>query len=219
MNRSQIFVGLAMVACACFIGIWLYPQLPQQIPTHWNASGQVNGYTEKPWGVFLLPLTMLAILGIFELIVRYSPRGFRLDRSRHVVGVFALATCGLLFLIFVAQLWAASGHATQPNQFVVPGIGILFMIFGNYMGKVPKNFFIGIRTPWTLASNEVWGKTHRFGGIAFVLAGLVLVVATPFGAPHWLLPVVVGVIVALSLGYSFVAYQRLEGFSENHDED
>lgn len=218
MNRSQRIIGLAMAISATLIGAWLYPHLPQQIPTHWNAAGQIDGYTTKPWGVFLFPGIMFAILGIFELIVRYSPRGFRLDKSRHVVGIFALASCGMLFLIFIAQIWAASGHAVQPDRFVLPGIGLLFIVLGNYMGKVPKNFFIGIRTPWTLASDEVWGKTHRFAGVVFVIAGLAMLVSAPFGAPVWEVIAAGSAAGLLPLVYSFVAYRQLEGFSENEEE-
>ncbi len=218
MNRHQRIAGLAMATAALAVALWFYPRLPARIPVHWNMDGQVDGYAAKTWGVILLPLTMFAILGIFELIVRYSPKGFRLDQARHVVGIFALACCGMLFLVFIAQIRAASGHAVQPDRFVIPGMGLLFIVLGNYMGKIPKNFFIGIRTPWTLASDEVWGKTHRFAGIVFVIAGLAMLVSAPFGTPTWGFVVVAGAAGILPLGYSFVIYRRLEGFSAERRE-
>lgn len=212
MKNVHRLIALALIVAAFGLAAWFYPRLPDPVPVHWNASGEVDGTAAKPWGVLFLPLMMIAQWLIFEAIVRFSPRGFRLEAARDVVGILAVATIGLLLLVFAAQVLMASGRNVSLETFLGPGIGLLLIVLGNYLGKVPKNFFIGMRTPWTLASDEVWYRTHRFAAPLFVIAGLILVLAMPFGAPYWLLPATVLPAAIAPLIYSFVVYRRLEGF-------
>jgi uncharacterized membrane protein len=90
----------------------------------------------------------------------------------------------------------------------------MFMVIGNYFGKTRKNFFLGIRTPWTLASDEVWGRTHRLAGRLFILQGLIMFAGVLFEIPVAVLLGMVGVIVVVPVVYSYVVYRRVEGFGE-----
>ena len=122
----------------------------------------------------------------------------------------------LAFLLFIHV--AVLGHALEwwgadMGRPVLVGVGLLLAVLGNYLGKTTRNFFLGIRTPWTLASDEVWRRTHRLGGWTMVAAGVALVVMGLFGASEMALLVIVGAAALIPVVYSFFAYRALEGFN------
>ena len=213
------------VLCFIFIGItvavaaFLYPSLPEQIPTHWNLAGEIDDYTPKPWGVMIMPLVALMVFIIMKLIPIVSPKGFRTDQFKGVINIFTVVLVGFMSGIGLLVLLAATGRDVHINEMTYAGVGLLFIVLGNYMSKVRKNFFIGIRTPWTLASDEVWSRTHRLGGWMFVLIGFFLFINAFVQVPEaWL----VGSIIAVALVpvvYSFVLYRKIEGFEEEHPQD
>ena len=165
-SRANIICFL-LIGVAVAVAAWLYPALPQQIPTHWNIDGEVDAYTAKPWGVMIMPLAAILVFAIMRLIPAISPKGFRTDKFKDVINVFTVAMVGFMSGVDVLVLLEANGQDVRINEAIFAGVGLLFIVLGNYMGKVRKNFFIGIRTPWTLASDEVWSRTHRLGGKVF----------------------------------------------------
>lgn len=205
--------GFALVVIAFAFALWIYPSLPNPVPTHFGPGGGVNGYTPKPWGALIGPIMLLGIWIVFWSLPRLSPRGFRLEPFQAVYGTIELVLLGLLFVLTVAGLLAADGRPI-PIALVVPiSIGILFVILGNYMGKFTKNFFLGIRTPWTLASDEVWARTNRLGGWLFVLAGLALIIEALLRVFQPAAIIATLLIPSLvSVLYSYVLYKRIEGF-------
>ena len=213
MNRRVADALSVLLILAAFgVGAWLYPSLPEQIPTHWNARGDVDGWTPKPWGAFLLPLIAVGTLVLMKLIPVISPKGFRTDEFLGVVSLFQLVLVAFETILGTVILLFAAGHDIDVSLFIMVAVGILFLILGNYLGKVRKNFFIGIRTPWTLASDEVWARTHRLGGWLFAAAGVLMIVGGFTGLPFAL---TVGAAVLAGLipvVYSFLAYRRIEGF-------
>lgn len=209
-----LFIGTAIGVAA-----YLYPGLPEQIPTHWNGAGEIDDYTPKPWGVILLPLAAMLAFGTMRLIPIISPKGFRTDKFMDVVNVFAVVIVGFMSWISILVLLVANGHDVRINELTFAGVGLMFVVLGNYMGKVRKNFFIGIRTPWTLASDEVWSRTHRMGGKVFMLLGLFMMINSIFRVPEkWLIAsIVAGALIPVV--YSYVIYRKIEGFSDDGDED
>lgn len=205
---------LIFIAITIAVAAYLYPTLPEQIPTHWNIDGEVDGYTPKPWGVLILPLAAVFIFVVMKLIPVISPQGFRTDQFRGVVNIFTVTMVGFMSAVALLVLLAASGRDVHMNEMIFAGVGMLFIVLGNYLGKVRKNFFIGIRTPWTLASDEVWNRTHRLGGWVFVLIGFFMIlnafVRFPVG---WLIGSIV-VVALVPIVYSFVLYRKVEGFKE-----
>ena len=158
--RANVFC-IFFIEAAIAVAAYLYPMLPEQIPTHWNFDGEVDGYTSKPWGV-----------AVMRLIPIISPKGFRTDKFMDVINVFTVTFVGFMSGIAILVLLEANGQDVRINEMTFAGVGLMFIVLGNYMGKVRKSFFIGIRTPWTLASDEVWSRTHRLGGKVFVLTGI-----------------------------------------------
>ena len=209
-------LSLIFIAITIAVAAYLYPSLPEQIPTHWNFQGEVDDYTAKPWGVMIMPLMAIFVFVIMKLIPVISPKGFRTDQFRGVVNIFTVTLVGFMSAVALLVLLSATGRNVHMNEMVFAGMGLLFIVLGNYLGKVRKNFFIGIRTPWTLASDEVWSRTHRLGGWIFVLIGFFMFLNAFIRFPEgWLIGSIV-VVALVPVVYSYVLYRKIEGFDE-HD--
>ncbi len=208
---ANIISLTGIVALAAYIA-YMYPGLPDPMPTHWNASGQPDDYMTKQWGSLTLAVIPVFMFLLYKVIPVISPRGFRTESFTGVLNILMTATVLFGCIIGVAAIQSAHGAQFNISTFVMVAVGLLFIIMGNFLGKVRKNFFLGIRTPWTLASDEVWAKTHRLGGWCFVIAGVIMAV---FGviapASPWLLYTVVA-IALFPVVYSYFAYRRIEGF-------
>lgn len=215
MTPYHRYVGLAIVILAFIGALFAMFAVDGPVPVHWNAAGKVDGYMEQPWGLLLLPGVMLGLFLIFQVIEFISPRGFRLGSFPRVVGIFQNAVLLFLALVFAAQLLYTAGIEVAMGQLIMLGTGALFIIIGNFLGKTRKNFFIGIRTPWTLASDEVWIRTHRLGGWVFVACGGVLLGSSFFAASPWFLLAVALCAALVPVVYSFIAYIQLEGFADD----
>ena len=182
-------------------------------------QGEVDDYTPKPWGVMIMPLIAAFVFIIMRLIPVISPKGFRTDEFRGVVNIFTVTLVGFTSSVALLVLLAATGRDVHVNEMVFAGTGLLFIVLGNYLGKVRKNFFIGIRTPWTLASDEVWSRTHRLGGWVFVLIGFLLFINAFVRFPQsWLIGSII-VVALVPVVYSFVLYRKIEGFEEERPRD
>jgi uncharacterized membrane protein len=208
--------GLIMVAVAFAATGILYSSLPDPMPSHWNAAGEVDGTMALPWGALIFPLVMLGLWLLFLALPAISPRGFRMSRFMGVYATIINTLLAFLLLIAGVVLAASLGHAVDISRIVPIGVGVLFVVIGNYLGKTTRNFFLGIRTPWTLASDEVWRRTHRLAGWLFVLAGLTIAATGVFNVIWvWLFVGVVLTAALVPVVYSFLVYRRLEGFSDD----
>ncbi len=159
---ARIVIVVALVA-AFGIAIWAYPQLPARVPSHWNAAGEVDGYSSRTFGAFGLPLIMLGLTVLLLGLPRIDPLKKNIEGFLPEYHVF-VAVFELFFLLIYAQtiLWAL-GTELSINVVMSIGCGALFMCVGWMIGRAKRNFFIGIRTPWTLMNEEVWDRTHALG--------------------------------------------------------
>ena len=220
MNKFRAdIISLLFVVVAITVAAVLYPSLPEQIPTHWNAQGVVDGYTKKPGGVIIMPAMAVFTFAVMKLIPIISPKGFRTDKFSDVFGVLQVTLVGFMSIVAVLVLLEARGLDVRINEMIIAGTGLLFVIIGNYLGKVRKNFFIGIRTPWTLASDEVWNRTHRIGGRLFMLSGVIIWLGALLRLPlSWTVGVAVG-LVLIPVVYSYFLYRKIEGFESDDSDD
>jgi uncharacterized membrane protein len=201
-------VGLLLTIAAFAVVLVMYPQMPEVVPTHWNIHGVADGHMAKPLGPFVLPLTMVGVLAIFALVRAISPREAPVERFARAYSILASAVLGfLLVLTFVAAL-IATGTPVNMTKVVMVAVGVLFVVIGNFMGKVTRNYFVGIRTPWTLSNDEVWYRTHRLGGKVFVVSGLAVILAVMLGQMALALPVLLAA-AAIPVVYSYLVYRRL----------
>lgn len=204
-------VSLVFVAIMLVVAVWIFPHLPAQAPTHWDAQGNVNGWMPRFWAAALPVLLQAGIAVLTPLLPYISPQKFEIRPFARVYGLLMLAIQGVLLVIGVAALLAGAGYHVPISMIAMMSAGALFMVIGNYMGKLRKNFFVGIRSPWTLASSAVWERTHRFAGWLFVAAGLAWIVA---GLTQLAVGWLVAIVLAASLVpyvYSYFIYRRLEG--------
>jgi len=198
-----------LVLSLIVVGV-LYDKLPDPMPTHWNIRGVADGFTPKPWGAFIGPIVMAAMILLLWLFPVISPRGFQIDPFRKVYGILKVSVGAFIFLINLAAVSQAL-EIGLPVERVIPAlVGLLFVILGNFMGKLRKNFFVGIRTPWTLASDEVWLRTHRLGGVVFFWCGLLIFIGSLLGmAGGWLFGLII-LAALVPVVYSFVFYRKIE---------
>ena len=203
---SPVLVVLSFALAAA-----LYSRLPQPVPVHWDAHGRANGFMAKPLGALILPITTLGTYLLLTVLPRMSPRGWGIDRFARVFELLKAAITAFLFLVTALALLAAAGAPVPIARVVPAAVGLLLVVLGNFMGKVTRNFFVGIRTPWTLASDEVWLRTHRLGGKMLVLGGVALLVSALLGGGFLLAGVAAVILAALvPVVYSYLLYRRLE---------
>lgn len=160
---------------------YAWTQLPAdaQLPIHWNIAGEVDGYAPKAMALLFAPAVAVLIVAVFAIVPLLEPRRENLNRGRtlyHAVWAGMLIVFAAVHAHIVA---AALGVAPERPSFLIPILGILFIVIGNFLGKTRSNFVMGVRTPWTLSSEYSWEKTHRWLGRVWVALGLATA-ASPF---------------------------------------
>jgi uncharacterized membrane protein len=215
-RKSALLIGFVLLLFAVAVSLWTYPHLPDRVPTHWDLGGNVNRYSSRFFAVALLPGLVAIVWLLMLLLPMISPRGFRLEGCAGAFYVSFLAILAFLFVLQVIIVRAQLGAAGPPNNLLFLTIGALFAVLGTQLGRFDKNFFIGVRTPWTLASDEVWRRTNTLIGRLLAAGGLLLMAVSPFtGLAIAILIALAAAIVVVSLGYSYVLYLRIEGFGSD----
>lgn len=211
----SLLVSAAFVLIAMGVAIWLYPRLPAHVPSHWDLAGNVNGYMSRFWAAAFPALSVLALAGLTWLLPVISPQRFRIEPFANVFVGLMLVVQASVLVIGLCILLGGAGFALPTEKVAMLATGALLMVLGNYMGKLRRNFFIGIRTPWTIASEATWERTHRFGGRLFMLAGVLVLVPAALDAPFWVPIACIFAAALIPVGYSYVIYRRLEGASND----
>jgi len=208
--KRHYFLASAILTVAVFaLSLAVYPQLPDRIPTHWNLQGKVDDYSGKG-SIFLMPGILVLLLGLFHILPWLSPKQFRVDSFRNTYDFLMFLVIALLSYIHFLMLWAGLSGSLDIDRALLGGLFLFFALLGNVLGRVRRNFWIGVRTPWTLASERVWNDTHRIAGKLFVLAGILGFVATMAGASPLFAVVIIGAAAIAAVTYSLVDYKRLE---------
>jgi uncharacterized membrane protein len=212
MKTRYFAACIALVAIALAATILAWPHLPERVPLHWNAHGEVDGWGPRGMMMVLGPGAMLAELALFSLLPVLSPKRFEVEAFLRTYLRVMLAAILLAGYITAILLFAALTGHVDVSSALLGGVSVLLVFVGNLMGKVRRNFFIGIRTPWTLASERVWHDTHRLAGKSLVAAGLASFAAALWGGlagiSAWIALVLAGALVPVA--YSFVRYRALE---------
>ena len=212
MNRRPMIIYSGVVVGAMtLLSVWAWTQLPAgaQVPIHWGIDGRVDGYAPKDVGLILLPLVTAGVAALLAVIPRFEPRRANLERSGKAYGAIWIAVVTLLGAIHVLAIAVALGAELEVSRLILIGAGLLFVVIGNYLPTVRPNYLVGIRTPWTLASDLSWVRTHRVGGRLFVVEGLVLIVLGLAGAGAEVLAVAIIGAVVVELVVVFVYSYRV----------
>ena len=211
--RSRWF-GLVIAAVAVAVSMWAYPQLPPTVATHWNVRGTPDGFSSRAVAVAIIPGVILVMTALFSVLPRLDPR--RENYTKFIGTYWLIANAVILFILIGHAMIIATGlgFAVKIDRLMPIGVGLLFIVLGNYITRVEPNWFVGIRTPWTLSSDSVWRKTHRTGGWLMVVGGFVIAASAflPHGA---FLPLFIGAIVIVAvipIVQSYILWKR-----EKHD--
>jgi len=198
MNKCNC-VLTALALFSIILASWGYSVLPQTVASHWNAAGEANGFSGKETS-FLFPVLAVIIVILFNWLPKYDPLAHNIEKFGAEWQIFKVVM--LVFFVYLQALFLAYnlGFAFNFTQLLAPAFAALFYAAGVMLAKAKRNYFIGIRTPWTLASDLVWDKTHSIGAklfkavaVAFLVVGLLL----PAMAIWVLLGLLLGVVLYL----------------------
>lgn len=202
--KASTAVCLALIAASFLLAAYYYAQMPERMASHWNAAGSVDGYAPKFFGLFLMPLLSVALFALFLAIPRIDPlrrnyAKFRKNYDSFVVLLLAF----LLYLYALTILWNV-GVAFSMPQVLAPAFAVLFYYCGVLIENAKRNWFVGIRTPWTLSSDRVWKRTHALGGKLFKACGVAALLGVVFPDAAFafvLAPVLAATVFAVVFSY------------------
>ena len=204
-NLKVLIISSIVTLLPIVAGLILWNQLPEQIPTHWNASGEIDGWSSKPFAVFGLPLIMVAAQWLCMLGTSADPK-----KENHPAKVLHL----VLWIIPVLSValntmtyMAALGKEVRIEVIMPILIGLILAIVGNYMPKCKQNYTIGIKIPWTLNSEENWNRTHLFAGWLWTFCGIALMLTGIIGG-FWIFLFVVLLMVFAPILYSYLLFRK-----------
>jgi uncharacterized membrane protein len=207
--RKSYWAIILIIIVSFASGIYLYPQLPEKFASHWNAAGEVDGYMPRFWGLFLMPLLSAGLFLLFVAIPRIDPLKHNIEKFRKYYDGFVVLIILFLFYMFLITIAWNFGYRFDITQLMAPALGVLFYYAGILTENAKMNWFIGIRTPWTLSNEKVWDRTHKLGGKLFKASGIITVFGAVF-QPYafWLIIVPVLFTVAYTIVYSYFEYQK-----------
>ncbi|MDQ6717612.1 MAG: SdpI family protein, partial [Gemmatimonadota bacterium] len=213
------WIPFVIVAVATAASLAVFSRLPESMPTHWGGNGQVNGSSPRLFGAFIIPAILLLTAIMMRALPAIDPRRENYQKFVGAFDAIFISTMLLLLILHIAMLAVGLGYPVAMGRIAPVGVGLLLMVLGNVMPQARPNWFIGVRTPWTLSSDRVWERTHRLAGYVFVMAGFILAIIGLIGArsgPIMLAPAFVIGAAALSLVvYSYVEWRR-EGKGAGH---
>ncbi len=208
--RQAMIPIIGIIVLSFLIGLYLYPMLPEQMVSHWNAAGVPDGYMHKFWGIFLMPLISIGLVLLFVAIPRIDPLKHNIEKFRIYFDTLIAIIIIFLFYLQMLTIFWSIGLRFSMIYMLTPAFGLLFLYIGVLTEKARRNWFIGIRTPWTLSSEKVWNKTHRLGGKLFKLAGVISFIGLAFGTlAFWFVIVPMPVFAAYMILYSYLEYRKL----------
>lgn len=209
--NQKYYLGAVAVILATLAGTLVaYPSLPNIVPIHWDAHGQVNGWGPK-WSLLVYGPGMMAFVALATAALPWlSPKKFEVDSFRATYLYIMIVIVAILAYIQILILLSSLGTALDVGRAIEGGVCLLITLLGNVLGKVRRNFYVGIRTPWTLASDSVWNRTHRLGAKTFFTGGLLGLLAVILRAPFWVPVIAILVAAFVPVIYSLVFYKQLE---------
>ena len=208
LKKEIPFIAIALLPFVYLAYIW--NELPKEVPMHWNASGEIDRWGDKS-ELFMIIFMLTGITYLIFLVIPYiDPKqklqnmGNKLNNLRMILGLFMSALA--IYILFSVQ------QKTSNPVLIFPLVGLLFAFLGNYFKTIKPNYFIGIKTPWTLENEEVWKKTHLLGGKLWFVGGLLM--ALTFVLPNniqiYTFLTIVGVITIVPIVYSYLEFKKIK---------
>lgn len=209
MKKRFLLLSCLLVLAALAAALLSYGQAPARIPTHWNLRGEVDGYGSRLM-LFAPAALMLAVAALWSVLPALSPRRFSVESFHDTYWQLGVIVVGMIAYFEALLLWTALGGEIGAGRALVAGLAIFLGLIGNLMGKVRRNFWIGIRTPWTLANERVWYATHRLAAKSMVVTAALALLAIALGMAPLAGVLLLAAGLAIPLVYSLLYYKRLE---------
>ena len=213
LRKSEIIITLLIIVSFA-TGASIYPVLPNQVASHWNMQGEVDGYMSRFWGAFFMPILSLAMGILFYAVPRIDPKRKNIEKFRvYFDGFIIIMFLFLLYLYLLTIVWNL-GYQFELIIALSPAFAVLYYYVGILMSYARPNWSIGIRTPWTLSSALVWDKTHDLSAKLFRLAGLFALVGIILPSYAFLFIVIPALIISVTaMLYSYLEYRKIHGKS------
>ncbi len=199
INRRFESVIWAMLAVNAAVSFWFYSRFPSRVPTHWNAAGEIDGWSTPGFAAFFFPAMIIALYLLLVFLPAADPQKKRYEEFSRPYQVIRFAIVAYMTMLYFVTSLIGLGYDISVPKVMALSIGLLFIVLGNFMPKFRKNWFVGIRTPWTLSNEDVWNMTHRVGGKLFTIGGL-LVMLTVFLRAEWSFIAMMIVVFAVTIG-------------------
>ena len=204
-NKALFIISCVIILIPAVIGLVLWDSLPESMPFHWNAQGEVDGYASKPVAVLGGPAIFLAAHVLCVAVTGADPKNKSIEGKPVWLVMMLMPVVSLA--VGALTIATALENKIDVNVILPLVMGGLFMIIGNYLPKCKQNHTIGIKVPWNLASEENWNRTHRFAGIVWVIGGALVMATSFFGAVY----VMLGILLTMAfvpMIYSYVIYKK-----------
>ena len=205
-NKKTLVITSLICLLPIIAGALVYKRLPETIATHFDLNGNPDGWSSRAFAVFGLPAILLAVNLLLPFMLRADPKHENMSGALVNITIWTIPVLSLL--CSGLTLGRALGYAVRIERVLPVFMGMLFILIGNYLPKTKQSYTMGIKLPWTLASEENWNRTHRLAGFLWVLAGIYFIVMSFIGwsFPAFVLPLVVMVLVPMA--YSYILYRK-----------
>ncbi|MFH1506633.1 MAG: DUF1648 domain-containing protein [archaeon] len=207
--KAAHWIIIAIIVISFIIGIYYYPQFPEEVASHWNTQGEVDDYMPKFWGLFLMPIISVGLFILFLWLPNADPYKENYKSFQNYFDGFIVILVAFLFYIYLLTIAWTLGFTANIGQLLTPAFGVLIYYCGVLISKAKRNWFVGIRNAWTLSSDKVWDKTHKLGGTLFKIAAVIAVIGGFFPeGTFWfvLLPIIAVVVIVFV--YSYLVYKK-----------
>ncbi|OGZ40051.1 MAG: hypothetical protein A3B04_03540 [Candidatus Portnoybacteria bacterium RIFCSPLOWO2_02_FULL_39_11] len=210
-DKKEI-LPIVLIVLIAAIGAYVYPQLPDLVPSHWGINGEVNGWMSKTFAMFFFPGLILGLYLLLSFLPLMDPLKKNIELFSYLYFWFKVAFVAFMSSLFLMTLYAGLGYEINVGRYVMWGIAFLFFFIGLMLPEIKKNYTIGIRLPWTLHSEIVWDKTHKFGGRLFIFLSILILLASflPGAYAFYILIAGIFLLLAILMGYSYWQFRKLE---------
>jgi uncharacterized membrane protein len=209
--KKLLLAALIIIIISFIVGIASYNYLPNSLASHWGPNGQVNGHMPKFWALFLLPVISIALFILFYFLPKIDPLKANYEKFQKYYDSFILVMILFMFYLYLLTILWNFRINFNMNTALIPALGFLFIYIGAIMKYLKRNWFIGIKTPWTITSDKVWDKTHKLGSRLFIISGIIMIAGIFFqNYIFWFVLVPVLVSAVWLFVYSYLEYRKTE---------
>lgn len=194
------------------VSAYLWNDLPDIVPTHFNAAGEADDWGPKWINAILIPSIGIVTYLMLVFLPAIDPKK-KIQAAQKPIAAIRLFMSVFMVGIYAFVMSSSMGSTINFGIYVQTGVGALIFIVGNYINSVKPNYFIGIRTPWTLESPEVWKRTHRLGSKLWIVGGLIMMIFPWFGfasATLYFTIIMVSILAGIPLVYSYIIFKKLD---------